>query len=88
MAFEAQGPQGPFMITVASVNDNDTVTVDLNHPMAGKQLHFDVNVVEVREPTAEELAQVAASMSSGCGCGCESETAGDADACGSGCNCG
>ena len=53
MAFEAQGPQGPFMITVTNVNDNDTVTVDLNHPMAGKQLHFDFNVVEVREPTAE-----------------------------------
>jgi FKBP-type peptidyl-prolyl cis-trans isomerase SlyD len=83
MAFEAQGPRGPFMITVASVNDNDTVTVDLNHPMAGKQLHFDVNVVEVREPTAEELAQAAASLSSGCGCGSD-----DADGCGPGCNCG
>jgi FKBP-type peptidyl-prolyl cis-trans isomerase SlyD len=83
MAFEAQGPRGPFMITVSKVNDNDTVTVDLNHPMAGKQLHFDVNVIEVREPTADELAQAAASISSGCGCGSE-----DADACGTGCNCG
>jgi len=85
MAFEAQGPRGPFMITVAKINDNDTITVDLNHPMAGKQLHFDVSVVEVREPTAEELAQVAASMSAGCGCG-----SGDpgADTCGPGCNCG
>jgi len=88
MAFEAQGPQGPFMITVSKVNDNDTVTVDLNHPMAGKQLHFDVNVVEVREPTADELAQAAASFSSGCGCGCGSDAADDAGACGSGCNCG
>jgi len=83
MAFEAQGPQGPFMITVAKVNDNETITVDLNHPMAGKQLHFDVSVVEVREPTSEELAQAAASFSSGCGCGSD-----DANACGSGCNCG
>jgi len=83
MAFEAQGPRGPFMITVFTVNDNDTVTVDLNHPMAGKQLHFDVNVVVVREPTAEELAQAAASFSSGCGCGSD-----DTGACGPGCNCG
>ena len=83
MAFEAQGPRGPFMITVAKVNDNDTVTVDLNHPMAGKQLYFDVNVVEVREPTADELSQAAASLSSGCGCGSD-----DADTCGPGCNCG
>ena len=86
MAFEAQGPQGPFMITVTKVNVNDTVTIDLNHPMAGKQLHFDVNVIEVREPNAEELAQAAARANSG-GCGCGSEDA-DADACGSGCNCG
>lgn len=85
MAFEAQGPRGPFMITVATVNDNDTVTVDLNHPMAGKQLHFDVNVVEVREPTTEEYAQAAASVGSGCGCGCDSDKA---EGSGSGCNCG
>ena len=82
MAFEAQGPNGPFMITVSKIND-DTVTVDLNHPMAGKQLHFDVNVIEVREPSAEELAQAADSFSSGCGCGSDNE-----DACGPGCNCG
>jgi len=87
MAFEAQGPNGPFMISVAKINDNDTVTVDLNHPMAGKQLHFDVNVIEVRQPSAEELAQVAASMSAGCGCGCDSDSE-DAPSCGSGCNCG
>ena len=85
MAFEAQGANGPFMITVAKINDNDTVTVDLNHPMAGKQLHFDVNVVEVREPTAEELAQAAATFSSGCGCGSEDTST---EACGPGCNCG
>jgi FKBP-type peptidyl-prolyl cis-trans isomerase SlyD len=88
MAFEAQGPQGPFMITVSKINDNETITVDLNHPMAGKQLHFDVKVIEVREPTSEETAKAAA-LSSGCGCGCgpEDDTE-NASACGSGCNCG
>ena len=86
MAFEAQGPQGPFMISVSQINENDTITVDLNHPMAGKQLHFDVNVVEVREPTAEELAQAASSISAGCACG--TDDVGDAGGCGSGCNCG
>ena len=87
MAFEAQGPNGPFMISVAKINDNDTITVDLNHPMAGKQLHFAVNVLEVREPSAEELAQASASLSGGCACGSDSDSD-DAGSCGPGCNCG
>lgn len=32
------------------------VDVDLNHPMAGKDLDFDIEIVEVREASAEELA--------------------------------
>jgi len=82
MAFEAQGPRGPFMLVVSSVNDNDTVTVDLNHPLAGQRLHFSVKVVEVREPSAEEIAQ----LSGGCGCGCGTDTQDDCSS--SGCNCG
>jgi FKBP-type peptidyl-prolyl cis-trans isomerase SlyD len=73
------------MITVSKVNDNDTVTVDLNHPMAGKQLHFDINVVEVREPSDEEMAQAVSKFSAGCGCGSEEP---DPGSCGPGCNCG
>jgi FKBP-type peptidyl-prolyl cis-trans isomerase SlyD len=32
------------------------VDVDLNHPMAGKTLHFDIEIVDVREASSEELA--------------------------------
>jgi len=39
---------------VLSINEN-TVTVDVNHPLAGQDLHFTGNIVEVREATAEEL---------------------------------
>ena len=55
MQFNAESPQGPQLITVTKV-DGDTVTVDGNHPLAGVTLNFDVKVVEVREPSEEELS--------------------------------
>jgi FKBP-type peptidyl-prolyl cis-trans isomerase SlyD len=54
MAFTAQGPQGQQQVVVTRV-EGDDVTVDANHPMAGKTLHFDVEVVNVREATQEEI---------------------------------
>jgi FKBP-type peptidyl-prolyl cis-trans isomerase SlyD len=54
MGFTAQGPQGQQQIVVTAIN-GDEVTVDGNHPMAGKTLHFAVQVVSVREATAEEI---------------------------------
>lgn len=45
---------GPRAVTVQKVGMS-VVDVDLNHPMAGKDLHFDIEIVEVREASAEEL---------------------------------
>ena len=35
--------------------DGDTITLNFNHPLAGDELHFNVKVVDVREPSPEEL---------------------------------
>ncbi len=48
-----QGNQ--FRAVVVEVNDN-AVVADLNHPMAGKTLNFDVEVVAARPATEEELS--------------------------------
>ena len=42
------------LVTVTAVNDQE-VTVDANHPLAGKRLTFDVEIQEVRAATEDEL---------------------------------
>jgi len=54
MQFQTEGPQGMQIIVVAEVSDEE-VTVDANHPLAGKTLHFDVSIEAVRDATPEEL---------------------------------
>lgn len=93
MVFETESSHGEALISVVAVND-DFVTVDLNHPLAGKRLVFEVKIVEVRSPSAEELAELAADeeeAADGCGCGCASpskEERKPKGGCGSGCGCG
>jgi len=57
-------------VTVKSFDDKE-VTIDFNHPLAGKDLLFTVNVAEVREPTVNESlsGQVEQPGHEGCGCG-------------------
>lgn len=55
MQFQANGPQGQSLVTVAKVDD-ESVTVDANHPLAGKTLNFDVAVTDVRDATEQERA--------------------------------
>lgn len=45
---------GVTIVTVTDVDDSN-VTVDANHPLAGITLKFDVEVVAVRDASAEEL---------------------------------
>ncbi len=54
MQLAAQGPQGMIPVTVADVKE-ETVVMDFNHPLAGKTLNFEVEILEVRDATPEEL---------------------------------
>ena len=54
MQFMAQTPWGEQPVTVVKV-EGEQITLDGNHQLAGETLNFDVEVVEVREATAEEV---------------------------------
>ncbi len=54
MQFHAQTNQGMSVVTVTEV-EGEEVTIDGNHPLAGVTLNFDVDVLEVRDATEEEL---------------------------------
>lgn len=53
MASNPEGVQMPFTIT--EVN-GDEITIDFNHPFAGMNLIFDLELLDVRDANAEELA--------------------------------
>ena len=55
MQFEAQSDDGmPIVVTVTAI-DAGEVIVDGNHPLAGIQLYFDFEVIDVRDASEEEL---------------------------------
>ena len=67
MEFVAQSSDGSHaMLRIKEVGD-EAVVIDLNHPLAGVTLHFDVEVVGVRAGTEEELAHGHVHAPGGCG---------------------
>ena len=54
--FEARSPNGDTFPMIVKELRRESILVDLNHPLAGRTLHFDVRVLAVRDATQAELA--------------------------------
>jgi FKBP-type peptidyl-prolyl cis-trans isomerase 2 len=57
--YSVQTPQGQLTVKVTAIGPK-MVTIDFNHPLAGKDLTFEVQVIKIRDATKEELAAVLA----------------------------
>jgi len=90
MTLYGQGEHGQTVqVTVKGFSD-ESVDVDFNHPLAGKDLLFAISISQVREATADELASgvVGGSAEGGCcggtgGCGSHTHSHEEDECCGS-----
>ncbi len=64
--FQTQPEPGAPVFTVMKV-EGDEIFIDGNHPLAGVELHFDIEVTEKRAATEEELAHGHAHAGGSCG---------------------
>ncbi len=60
MQLGTTGPSGETMVVTVNEIRDSSVMIDYNHPLAGKDLTFDVTIVAIREPTEDELKAVGA----------------------------
>lgn len=54
MRFQADSSHGPTLVMVTAVGE-ESITVDGNNELAGQKLTFDIEVLEIREASSEEL---------------------------------
>jgi len=71
MTLYGQSPDGQTVAVTVKDFDDNTVTIDYNHPLAGEDLDFDVKVISKRDATLEELAGGSCQTGNG-SCGCDS----------------
>ena len=56
LTYYAHTPEGKHLQFVITKIENDDITVNFNHPLAGKDLMFDVELLDVRDATPEEIS--------------------------------
>lgn len=70
MTLYGQGEHGETVQVIVKNFNDETVEIDFNHPLAGKDLLFAISIVEVREATADEILNgYVGGGAGGCGCG-------------------
>ena len=69
MELFGQNEDGSSVRVIVKEIKDDEVTVDFNHPYAGKDLLFNVEVLEVRDATEDEKATGMVAGAHTCGCG-------------------
>jgi FKBP-type peptidyl-prolyl cis-trans isomerase SlyD len=55
MQVQLDTEQGPMIARISKIEDEE-VTLDMNHPLADMTLHFDVEILDVREATEDEIS--------------------------------
>ena len=80
---QLRGQNGQVLSGRISNLEDNTVFVDTNHPLAGKELFFRTKIVGLRDATAEELAHGSLIHSCSCGSDCGSDCGSGESCCGS-----
>lgn len=68
MTLFGQGEEGQTVQVIVKGFDDENVIVDFNHPLAGKDLLFAIQVVQIRQATDDELLTGVVGGGHSCGC--------------------
>lgn len=85
MTLYGQGEDGSVAQVVVEEIGEHSVIIDYNHPLAGKTLIFDIEILSSKIPSKDEILELSSSRS--CGCGGGDNCCGGANHTESGCGC-
>ncbi|MDR0762657.1 MAG: peptidylprolyl isomerase [Campylobacteraceae bacterium] len=69
MTLYGQGEDGNTVQAIVKEFNEQEVTIDFNHPLAGKDLYFKVEIAEIRDATEDELKEGFVAGAHRCSCG-------------------
>lgn len=56
---QGEGPNGKFLARVHDIlEEEETIVLDMNHPLAGEELNFEIELLEVHKPKKQATAEV------------------------------